>query len=161
MPPFRPIGGWISDKWGGSIVTQIISAIMVVASVAVGYVMMPAYGSAGRKEYFRPSSVCSCCCLPPAVSATAAPSTIGVIFDRQQAGRCWLDVCCCGLWRLHRSVVIGDQIKRGTPQLAMYGFTPSLRRLPDFELVVLPAPRRVRQNPDLVHTHSPLLRAVS
>ena len=30
----RPVGGWISDKWGGSIVTQIISAVMVVASVA-------------------------------------------------------------------------------------------------------------------------------
>ena len=42
----RPLGGWISDKVGGSIVTQIISAVMVVASVAVGYVMMQAYGSA-------------------------------------------------------------------------------------------------------------------
>src|SRR5450631_4265348 len=41
----RPVGGWISDKVGGSIVTQIISAVMVVASVAVGYVMMQAYGS--------------------------------------------------------------------------------------------------------------------
>ena len=42
----RPIGGWISDKVGGSIVTQIISAVMVVASGAVGYVMMQAYSSA-------------------------------------------------------------------------------------------------------------------
>jgi len=25
----RPIGGWISDKVGGSIVTQIISVVMV------------------------------------------------------------------------------------------------------------------------------------
>ncbi|MDP3325491.1 MAG: MFS transporter, partial [Hydrogenophaga sp.] len=36
----RPLGGWISDKVGGSIVTQIISAVMVFASGAVGYVMM-------------------------------------------------------------------------------------------------------------------------
>jgi NNP family nitrate/nitrite transporter-like MFS transporter len=28
----RPIGGWISDKVGGSIVTQVISAVMVAAS---------------------------------------------------------------------------------------------------------------------------------
>ena len=48
----RPIGGWISDKVGGSIVTQIISAVMVVASVAVGYVMMQAYGSATPEQYF-------------------------------------------------------------------------------------------------------------
>jgi NNP family nitrate/nitrite transporter-like MFS transporter len=48
----RPIGGWISDKVGGSIVTQIISAVMVVASVAVGYVMMQAYASATPEQYF-------------------------------------------------------------------------------------------------------------
>jgi len=28
----RPVGGWISDKVGGSIVTQIISVVMVAAS---------------------------------------------------------------------------------------------------------------------------------
>jgi NNP family nitrate/nitrite transporter-like MFS transporter len=42
----RPLGGWISDKLGGSIVTQVISVVMAIASVAVGYVMMQAYGSA-------------------------------------------------------------------------------------------------------------------
>ena len=31
----RPIGGWIADKVGGSIVTQVISAVMVVASLFV------------------------------------------------------------------------------------------------------------------------------
>ncbi|MCC7287915.1 MAG: MFS transporter, partial [Burkholderiaceae bacterium] len=36
----RPLGGWISYKWGGSIVTKIISLVMVGASVAVGWVMM-------------------------------------------------------------------------------------------------------------------------
>jgi len=45
-------GGWISDKVGGSIVTQIISAVMVVASAAVGYVMLLAYKSATPEEYF-------------------------------------------------------------------------------------------------------------
>ncbi len=48
----RPVGGWISDKVGGSIVTQIISAIMVFASAAVGYVMMQAYGSATPEQHF-------------------------------------------------------------------------------------------------------------
>ena len=32
----RPVGGWISDKVGGSIVTQVISVVMVAASVAGG-----------------------------------------------------------------------------------------------------------------------------
>jgi NNP family nitrate/nitrite transporter-like MFS transporter len=39
------LGGWISDKLGGSIVTQVDIGVMVVSSVAVGYVMMQAYGS--------------------------------------------------------------------------------------------------------------------
>ena len=78
MGPFigaavRPIGGWIRTR-GGSIVTQIISAIMVVASVAVGYVMMQATVLQSRKSISRPSSVCSCCCLPRAGSAMGALS---------------------------------------------------------------------------------------
>ena len=48
----RPVGGWISDKVGGSIVTQVISVVMAGASVAVGYVMMQAYGSATPEQYF-------------------------------------------------------------------------------------------------------------
>ncbi|MCB1966192.1 MAG: antiporter, partial [Candidatus Accumulibacter sp.] len=50
----RPVGGWISDKVGGSIVTQWVSAAMVLASVAVGYVMMQAYQSATPEQYFLP-----------------------------------------------------------------------------------------------------------
>ncbi len=129
MGPFigaavRPIGGWISDKWGGSIVTQIISAIMVVASVAVGYVMMQAYGSAKPEEYF--PTFLGLFLLLFAASGIGNGSTfrtIGVIFDRQQAGPVlgWTSaVAAYGAFIA--PVVIGDQIKRGTPQLAMYGF---------------------------------------
>ena len=48
----RPIGGWISDRVGGSIVTQIISVVMVVCAAATGYVMMQAYNSATPEQYF-------------------------------------------------------------------------------------------------------------
>ena len=54
----RPVGGWVSDRVGGSIVTQIISAVMAVASLAVGYVMMLAYG-------------CSITCAPQPASRPA------------------------------------------------------------------------------------------
>ena len=71
----RPVGGWIADKVGGAIVTQIISALMVIASVAVGYVMMLAYriGHAGRSIFWS-SCCCSWCCSPPAASATVRRS---------------------------------------------------------------------------------------
>ena len=120
----RPVGGWISDKVGGSIVTQVISIVMVAASVAVGYVMMLAYGSATPEQYFPMF-------LGPFIVLFAASGigngstfrTIGVIFDRAQAGPVlgWTSaVAAYGAFVA--PIVIGDQIKAGTPQFAMYGF---------------------------------------
>ena len=120
----RPIGGWISDKVGGSIVTQIISAVMVIASGAVGYVMMQAYGSATPEQYF-PAFIGLFIVLffASGVGNGSTFRTIGVIFDRQQAGPVlgWTSaVAAYGAFIA--PVVIGAQIKAGTPQFAMYGF---------------------------------------
>ncbi|MBK6862863.1 MAG: MFS transporter [Ideonella sp.] len=129
MGPFigaavRPIGGWISDKLGGSIVTQVISAVMVVASVAVGYVMMQAYGSATPEEYFPMFlGLFMVLFFASGIGNGSTFRTIGVIFDRSQAGPVlgWTSaVAAYGAFVA--PVVIGEQIKAGTPQLAMYGF---------------------------------------
>ena len=120
----RPVGGWIADKVGGSIVTQIISAVMVVASVAVGYVMLLAYRSATPEEYFLVFMLLFV--LLFAASGIGNGSTfrsIGVIFDRAQAGPVlgWTSaVAAYGAFIA--PVVIGEQIKAGTPEFAMYGF---------------------------------------
>ena len=120
----RPVGGWIADKVGGSIVTQIISAVMVTASGAVGYVMMQAYGSATPEQYF--TSFMMLFVLLFAASGIGNGSTfrtIGVIFDRQQAGPVlgWTSaVAAYGAFIA--PVVIGSQITAGTPERAMYGF---------------------------------------
>jgi len=120
----RPVGGWISDKWGGSIVTQIISVVMVAASVAVGYVMMLAYQSATPEQYF-PMFMGLFIVLFAAsgIGNGSTFRTIGIIFDRTQAGPVlgWTSaVAAYGAFIA--PIVIGDQIKAGTPQLAMYGF---------------------------------------
>jgi MFS transporter, NNP family, nitrate/nitrite transporter len=120
----RPIGGWISDKVGGSIVTQVISVVMVAASGAVGYVMMQAYGSATPEQYF-PAFIGLFIVLffASGVGNGSTFRTIGVIFDRQQAGPVlgWTSaVAAYGAFIA--PVVIGAQIKAGTPQNAMYGF---------------------------------------
>ena len=120
----RPLGGWVSDKVGGSIVTQWISAVMVVASAAVGYVMLLAYGSATPEQYFMPFMLLFIVLF--AASGIGNGSTfrsIGVIFDRLQAGPVlgWTSaVAAYGAFIA--PVVIGEQIKAGTPQYAMYGF---------------------------------------
>lgn len=120
----RPIGGWISDKVGGSIVTQVISAVMVVASVAVGYVMMQAYGSATPEQYF-PAFIGLFIVLffASGIGNGSTFRTIGVIFDRQQAGPVlgWTSAIAA-YGAFIAPVVIGNQIKAGTPQIAMYGF---------------------------------------
>jgi NNP family nitrate/nitrite transporter-like MFS transporter len=120
----RPLGGWISDKVGGSIVTQIISAVMVVASVAVGYVMMQAYGSATPEKYFPMFlGLFMLLFFATGIGNGSTFRTIGVIFDRQQAGPVlgWTSAIAA-YGAFVAPIVIGDQIKAGTPQFAMYGF---------------------------------------
>ncbi len=129
MGPFigaatRPLGGWISDKVGGSIVTQWVSVVMVGASAAVGYVMMLAYQSATPDQYFY--LFMALFILLFAATGVGNGSTfrsVGFIFDRQQAGPVlgWTSaVAAYGAFIA--PVLIGAQIKAGTPQYAMYGF---------------------------------------
>ncbi|MCC7327509.1 MAG: antiporter [Burkholderiales bacterium] len=120
----RPVGGWISDKVGGSIVTQWVSATMVAASVAVGYVMMKAYHSPTPEEYFFIFlALFIVLFAATGIGNGSTFRTIGVIFDRQQAGPVlgWTSaVAAYGAFAA--PVVIGEQIKAGTPEMAMYGF---------------------------------------
>ena len=120
----RPLGGWISDKVGGSIVTQVISAVMVVASVAVGYVMMQAYNSATPESFFPMFlGLFMLLFFASGIGNGSTFRTIGIIFDRQQAGPVlgWTSaVAAYGAFVA--PIVIGEQINAGTPQYAMYGF---------------------------------------
>ncbi len=120
----RPVGGWVSDKVGGSIVTQIISAVMVVASVAVGYVMLLAYKSATPEEYFLIFMVLFVVLFAASgIGNGSTFRTIGVIFDRQQAGPVlgWTSAAAA-YGAFIAPVVIGAQVKAGTPEYSMYGF---------------------------------------
>ena len=129
MGPFigaaiRPLGGWISDKVGGSIVTQVISVVMAGASVAVGYVMMQAYGSATPEQFFPMFlGLFMLLFLASGIGNGSTFRTIGVIFDRTQAGPVlgWTSAIAA-YGAFIAPVVIGAQIKAGTPQHAMYGF---------------------------------------
>jgi NNP family nitrate/nitrite transporter-like MFS transporter len=120
----RPLGGWISDKLGGSIVTQAISVVMVAASVAVGYVMMLAWQSPTPEQYF-PMFLGMFVVLFAAsgIGNGSTFRTIGVIFDRAQAGPVlgWTSAIAA-YGAFVAPIVIGNQIRAGTPQHAMYGF---------------------------------------
>jgi NNP family nitrate/nitrite transporter-like MFS transporter len=118
------VGGWISDKVGGSIVTQIISVVMVAASVTTGYVMMLAYNSTDPNTYFAPFLILFIIMF--AASGIGNGSTfrsIGFIFNQQQKGPVlgWTSaVAAYGAFIAPR--VMGQEIQAGTPEVAMYGF---------------------------------------
>lgn len=120
----RPVGGWISDRVGGSIVTQVISAVMAVASVAVGYVMLQAYQSAAPEQYFPLfMGLFVVLFMASGIGNGSTFRSIAFIFDRQQAGPVlgWTSaVAAYGAFIA--PVVIGNQIKAGTPHVAMIGF---------------------------------------
>jgi len=120
----RPVGGWIADKVGGSIVTQVISVVMVVASAAVGWVMLQAYQSPTPEDYFLTFMLLFILLFAASgIGNGSTFRTIGVIFDRTQAGPVlgWTSaVAAYGAFIA--PIVIGDQIKAGSPQIAMYGF---------------------------------------
>jgi NNP family nitrate/nitrite transporter-like MFS transporter len=121
----RPIGGWLSDKTGGSIVTQVISTVMVVASACVGYVMWLAYQSATPEQYFQPFMLLFVLLFTASgIGNGSTFRTIAVIFDRQQAGPVlgWTSAIAA-YGAFIAPVVIGQQIKMGTPEVAMYGFS--------------------------------------
>ena len=120
----RPVGGWISDKVGGSIVTQLISVVMVVASAAAGYVMFQAYNSATPEQYFTTFLLIFVALFAASgIGNGSTFRTVGVIFDRVQAGPVlgWTSAVAA-YGSFIAPVVIGGQIKAGTPENAMYGF---------------------------------------
>ena len=120
----RPVGGWISDKLGGSIVTQWISIVLVIASAATGYVMLLAYQSATPEQYFFVFMALFVVLFAASgIGNGSTFRTVGFVFDKDERGPVlgWTSaVAAYGAFIA--PVVIGGQIKAGSPENAMYGF---------------------------------------
>ena len=120
----RPLGGWVSDKVGGALVTQVISGVMAIASVAVGYVMMLAYGHEAPQDYFWVFlGLFIIIFAASGIGNGSTFRTIGVLFDAQKKGPVlgWTSaVAAYGAFVAPR--VMGEQIEAGSPELAMYAF---------------------------------------
>ncbi|QTQ33791.1 antiporter [Aromatoleum bremense] len=120
----RPVGGWISDKLGGSIVTQVISIVLVATSAVTGYVMHLAYQSATPESYFLAFMLLFILLFAASgIGNGSTFRTVGFVFDRDQAGPVlgWTSAVAA-YGSFIAPVVIGGQIKAGTPENAMYGF---------------------------------------
>ena len=120
----RPIGGWISDKLGGSFVTQVITIVMVVAAIAAGYVMMLAYNATDPNPYFWMFMLLFIVLFTASgIGNGSTFRSIGFIFDAQKKGPVlgWT-AAVAGYGSFIAPVMIGNQIRAGSPEVAMYGF---------------------------------------
>ena len=129
MGPFigaliRPVGGWISDKVGGALVTQICSIVMVGSALGVAFYMKAAYNSATPEEFFVPFFVLFLLLFAATgIGNGSTFRTIAMVFPKEQAGPVlgWTSaVAAYGAFYIPK--VIGEQIKATTPEVALIGF---------------------------------------
>ena len=129
MGPFigaliRPLGGWISDKVGGALVTQICSLVMVGSVLGVAYYMKLAYGSETPEEFFLPFFLLFLLLFTATgIGNGSTFRTIAMVFNQEQAGPVlgWTSaVAAYGAFIIPK--VLGEQIKLTTPEYALYGF---------------------------------------
>ena len=129
MGPFigaliRPVGGWIADKVGGALVTQVVSVVMVGSAVGVAWYMKAAYASPTPEEFFVPFFVLFLVLFAATgIGNGSTFRTIAVVFNKEQAGPVlgWTSaVAAYGAFYIPK--VFGEQIKATTPEYALYGF---------------------------------------
>ena len=128
MGPFigaliRPVGGMWADRAGGAKVTQIISVVMVLSAVGVAWLLKLAYASPTPQDYFLPFMVLFLILFTATgIGNGSTFRTIAVIFERERRGPVlgWTSaVAAYGAFIIPK--VIGEQIKAGTPEVALYG----------------------------------------
>jgi NNP family nitrate/nitrite transporter-like MFS transporter len=129
MAPFigaliRPVGGWISDKVGGALVTQICSVVMIACTLGAAYYMKLAYASATPEEYFIPFFVLFLVLFASTgIGNGSTFRTISQVFPKEQAGPAlgWTSaIAAYGAFIMPQ--VLSSQIKATTPENALYGF---------------------------------------
>lgn len=120
----RPVGGWISDRLGGALVTQICAVVMVLAALGAAFFMQQAYQSATPEQYFMPFFLIFLLLFAASGIGNASTfKTIAVVFPKEQAGPVlgWTSaVAAYGAFYIPQ--VFGEQIKAATPEYAMIGF---------------------------------------
>ncbi len=120
----RPIGGKISDKLGGALVTQVCAIAMVIGAFGAAYYMKAAYASATPEEFFVPFFLMYLLLfLASGIGNGSTFRTIAMIFNEEQRGPVlgWTSaVAAYGAFLIPK--VLGEQIKATTPEYALYGF---------------------------------------
>lgn len=129
MAPFigaliRPVGGWIADRIGGALVTQVCALVMTACALGVAFYMKAAYASATPEEYFLPFFLLFLVLFAATgIGNGSTFRTIAMVFPREQAGPVlgWTSaVAAYGAFYIPQ--VFGEQVHATTPEYALVGF---------------------------------------
>ena len=129
MGPFigaliRPVGGFISDKLGGALVTQICTAMMISGALGVSVYMEKAYVISNPEIHFVPFFVLFLWLFAgTGIGNGSTFRTIALVFNEEQTGPVLgftSAIAAYGAFIFPK--VFGEQIKAGTPKKALYGF---------------------------------------
>ena len=119
----RPIGGWLSDKWGGAFVTQWNTVVMIAAILGVTYYVKLASPSQTPEIYFLPFLLLFLLLfITTGIGNGSTFRMIPIIFEPNQAGPVlgWTSaVAAYGAFIIPR--VFGGQINEGHLEYALYG----------------------------------------
>lgn len=120
----RPLGGWISDKFGGAKVTIWDTVIMILAALGVAYYVKMAGAAETPETYFIPFLILFLILfITTGIGNGSTFRMVPIIFEPKQAGPVlgWTSaVAAYGAFIIPK--VFGAQIKAGTPEYALYGF---------------------------------------
>ncbi len=119
----RPLGGWVSDRWGGAKVTQWDTVIMILATIGAGLTIHTARTAADPVAHFGPFLICFLLLfVTTGIGNGSTFRMVPFIFEAEFAGPVlgWTSAVAA-----YGACVIPDlfksQIQAGTPEHAMYG----------------------------------------
>ncbi|OHB80378.1 MAG: hypothetical protein A2W31_02235 [Planctomycetes bacterium RBG_16_64_10] len=120
----RPIGGWLSDRFGGARVTHWDTVAMIGAAIGVAFCVMKARFSLAPGTWFVPFLLLFLLLfVTTGIGNGSTFRMIPIIFPKEQAGPVlgWTSaIAAYGAFLI--PTVFSTQIKAGTPEHAMYGF---------------------------------------
>lgn len=120
----RPIGGWMSDKWGGARVTQYDIVAMILTTLGVGYTLSLAKDSDTPEDYFTIFLVLFLLLfITTGIGNGSTFRMVPMIFEKEQAGPVlgWTSaIAAYGAFII--PLIFGVSIAKNVPEYAMYGF---------------------------------------
>jgi len=120
----RPLGGWLSDKFGGARVTHYDTALMIAAALGAAWCIHSAGHAERPEQWFTPFLVLFLVLFVTAgIGNGSTFRMIPVIFSKELAGPVlgWTSaVAAYGAFII--PTVFGAQIKAKTPEYALYAF---------------------------------------